>query len=354
MQILKTGSWGFFWTAVQALLVFSFVAEASRSLFKNPDIKTRYSELLTLKNSQADSLLPAIDGDAELEDLLRRQPAVWSIERIEEAGELLTRIKIDLVYIDGIKEDQLCKLKSAPDNPNLWEVEIGLDFVSGAATVVEDHIQICLEYIRNRVGYTVKRGERVIKIPPKDILKEIDEHRISAEMDPEMQVQVLDVQKEVALSGVCPSDIRSYAILMDVWDQVKNTPMDIIQISNDLDPTRNGELNVHSCAFSRRWNEKYSETAIFSCDPDKQTCRLEQSEDGTTRWKLDAPNNRMIYEPPLRIFGWWPGAKSIHENGNIMDLRLIPISKNLYIEAWIDAKNFPVSLGLMTIGKKTP
>ena len=46
--------------------------------------------------------------------------------------------------------------------------------------------------------------------------------------------------------------------------------------------------------------------------------------------------------------------KSIHKGGTMLDLRLIRLSTKLYLEAYIDLKGNPVTLGLIIVpGDKT-
>ena len=57
---------------------------------------------------------------------------------------------------------------------------------------------------------------------------------------------------------------------MDVWNQVKDTPMDIVVLNDELNRKRNGGKSVQSCAFSREWNKRYQEEASFECDIDER------------------------------------------------------------------------------------
>ena len=75
------------------LLLLSAIAAFAapkRTLFSNPDITTSYSDLLKEKNAKADSLLPALDGDAAFAELLRENPYLWSLVRLDKEGEVLT------------------------------------------------------------------------------------------------------------------------------------------------------------------------------------------------------------------------------------------------------------------------
>jgi hypothetical protein len=321
------------------------------SFFKNIQVTTEYSPLLVQKQN-ADTLLPDLDGDAALAELLRRFPDLWTFKRLENQGELLTALSVELVYIDGNKEDQTCTiLEGSEKGVQSWNLRIGVDFVGGGSLVVKDHIGLCLQEVRDSLGYVVQQGEKVIYVPPRDVIKEMDENRVNAQLDFALKKDVLAVQKEVEVSGSCPKDIDAYILLMEIYEQVAQTPMDLLQISNELNVNKNGNKQIHSCAFSRRWNQRYSEVVNMECSVDDGTCRYLQSEDGTTRWVYQQSQNTLEFDPLTILFLRF-GGKSVHKGGTMLDLRLIPLSKNLYLEAFLDANQKPVSLGIITIGKE--
>jgi len=347
------------WTPILLCLVFSAVSVSAASmddlqkdwkvLFPSFSLSTNYSPALQEKNSRPDSLLPPVDGDEQLRELLRARPDLWSFSRIESGGEILTGLEVRLTYIDGTREDQTCQVISA-DASN-WKLDIGVDFTGGASTVVGEHIALCLQEVRDTYGYTVKKDDKIIRIPPRDVLKELDEQRVNANMDHNLQTRVLQVHNEVVRSGKCPEDIEAYLLLLEIYEEVKATPIDIIQLSRELNPEQNGSKEVFSCAFSRRWNQKYSEEVSLTCDVDNAFCKYDQSDDGLTRWKYVKEDNRFYFEP-LKILFLSFGGKSIHSGGRMLDLQLIPLSRNLYLEAYTNEKQEPVSLGLVTIGKQ--
>ena len=325
----------------------SFAGE--RSVFANASIHSRYSPFLLEKNAKADSLLPALDGDKSFNELIRMHPKLWSIERLDKLGEMVTRLNVEVVYIDGIREDQFCEIdKDAGRGSDEWSVHIGVDFVSGGSNTVPVHVQQCLEYVRNELGYKVKKGDRIVEIPAKKVLDEIQASAIPQVLDPDLQAKVLNAHREVNLSGTCPTDIEAYAILLDVWDQLKKLPMDIGSMNDHLNPENNGGRKVHSCAFSREWNAKYSEESALSCDVPSGFCKYVQSEDGTTRWNWDANADVFVFEP-LKILFLSFGGKSIHEGGKMLDLRILPLSSSLWLEAYVNELGFPVTLGLITV-----
>lgn len=335
------------------ILTLAFSANASE-VFKNAEVNTSYSKMLLDKQAR-DTLLPDLDGDAELEALLRRFPGVWAFERVDKGGELMTRLKVDLVYIDGTREEQTCEIIEGPETDDgvarLWNLKINVDFTGGGSVVVKDHIGLCLRQVRDEVGYAVKQGEKVVFVPPDTIRKEIENVEINDSLDFSFKTEILDVQKEVEVSGECPTDIRTYVRLLEIFDQVKNTRTDLLRIAQELNPEENGNQTVYSCAFSRRWNQRYSEVAVLDCDVNAETCMYDQSEDGITNWKFHPPSDQFRFIP--RKFLFIPfGGKSIHYGGRMLDLKLVPLSKNLYLEAYLDLNGAPVALGFLTIGKE--
>lgn len=340
--------------AIVVLFMFaiSVIAQPQKSIFDNPNITTRYSKLLQEKQAVYDSLLPALNGDQAFQELIRTVPGIWSFERLDKLGEMTTKLNVEIVYIDGLREDQFCEIgKNGEASSAVWSVSMGVDFISGESNTVPIHIKQCLEEVRNSLGYQVRKGDRIIEVPPRKILDEIKKSNIPAALDPELQTKVLKAHREVNLSGDCPTDIEAYAILLDVWDQVKGMQMDLAVLQDHLNPDRNGGKIVKSCAFSREWNQKYSETAQLECDESELTCKYTQSEDGTTRWLLDPQTDRFQFVP-LKILFINFGGKSIHDGGSMLDLRILALSNSMFLEAYLDEKGMPVSLGLITVPEK--
>lgn len=334
--------------ALLALLTLAPVLASERSLFDNPLIRSRYSALLQEKNAKADSLLPALDGDRAMAELLRQSPGLWSIARLDRKGEVLTRLHVDLVYLDGMKEDAYCTLdKEHASVPGEWYLSIGVDFVSAASSNVGVHVQQCLDMVRNEMGYTVQDSTgKVHIIPPKKIVDEIARNRIPETIDPDLQMRLLKAHQGVEVTGQCPGDIEAYLILLDVWKQVKALPMDLLQLDQHLNRQANGSGDIQSCAFSREWNKRYHENASFSCDFDSEVCTYEQSEDGKSRWIHDENTDRLHYKGTRLLFFPW-GPQSIHRGGHMLDLRILPLSTRLFLEAYLDLNGEPVSLGLI-------
>ena len=88
---------------------------AKRTLFSNPDITTSYSIFSRKKNAKADSLLPALDGDAAFAELLREN-RTSGVLNASTRKEVLTRLKAQIIYIDGIREDPYCILDKNDSN----------------------------------------------------------------------------------------------------------------------------------------------------------------------------------------------------------------------------------------------
>ncbi|MCK9182126.1 MAG: hypothetical protein M0P13_04495 [Fibrobacteraceae bacterium] len=336
---------------ISLVLSLPLFAAEKHSLFQNPDITTSYSPLLQEKNSRNDSLLPALDGDKAFAELLRLHPDFWRLERLDKGGEMVTRLKAKIVYIDGIREDAYCKLdKSASSSAGEWNLEIGVDFVSGASNTVAIHVQQCLNMVRDELGYMVKKDDKIIMVPPKKVLAKIKEVEIPTAIDVDLQQKLLKAHESVELTGNCPKDIESYLILLDVWNQVKEEKMDLVTINDKLNSKVNGGHKIKTCAFSREWNKRYQEDASFECDIDNDLCDFRESEDGNSHWVWNFDRNRFEYKGKKFLF-FRIGKQSIHQDGTMMDLRLVRLSTTLYLEGYMDLEGKPVSLGLIILPK---
>ncbi len=332
------------------LLLAAYSLAADKTLFSNPDITTSYSELLQEKNARNDSLLPALDGDKALAEVLRRNPNLWSLETLDKhGGQVLTKLKANIIYIDGIHEEPFCELeKGTSSNASEWHLRIGVDFVSAGSNTVDAHVGLCFNMVRDELGYQILQGQKVITVPPKKVLDEIAENDIPTVLDLELQQKVLGISEGVQLDGKCPKNIESYLILRDVWDQVKKEKMDIVVLNDFLNRKRNGGKSVQSCAFSREWNKKYQEYVSFECNIDESNCDYKQSEDGDSKWDYVFDANRFEYHNSKFLF-FNVGKKSIHKGGTMMDLRIERLSKNVFIEAYLNGKEEPMSLGLLIV-----
>jgi len=316
-----------------------------RILFKDTDIKTSYSPLMLEKNARADSLLPALNGDMALADLLTANPALWSIENLRNEKNLNTKLRVNIIYIDGTREEAYCDFSKTASAEN-WELAVGIDFVSGSSNTAGIHVQQCIEQVRDSIGYAIQDSiGKVLVVPPKKILEEIEKSKIPEVIPIDLQIKLLKAHKSVEESGQCPGDIEAYLILMDVWKQVQNIEMDLPAISDVL-----YRETVQSCAFNREWNKRYSETATFRCNS-SDICEYNQSEDGKTYWSWNAYNNRLEFERKKILFIQY-GKKSIHEGGTMLDLRITPLSSRLFLESYLNLKGEPVSLGLIILGEE--
>ncbi len=317
---------------------------SKRILFKDTDIQTGYSPLMLEKNSRADSLLPALNGDMALADLLAANPGLWSIENLRNEKNISTKLHVNIVYIDGTREESYCDFSKTADAEN-WKLAIGVDFVSGSSNTAGIHVQQCIEQVRDSIGYaTQDSAGKILVVPPKKILEEIEKSKIPDVIPIDLQMKLLKAHKSVEESGQCPTDIEAYIILLDVWSKVQNIEMNLPSISEAL-----YRETVQSCAFNREWNKRYSETATFRCNS-SDICEYNQSEDGKTSWIWNAYDNRLEFERKKILFIPY-GKKSIHEGGTMLDLRITPLSSRLFLESYLNLKGEPVSLGLIILGE---
>lgn len=327
----------------------------ARNGFSNMIVTTEYSEMLKEKNARNDSLLPALDGDKAFAEVLRLNPNFWSLGGVLKKDEsLVTKLNAKVVFIDGIREEPFCELdKTSGSNAGEWNVSIGVDFVSGGSNTVHVHVQQCLDYIRDQLGFAVKKGDKVVVIPPKEVLDKIAKSDIPDAIDIDLQQTLLKAHEDVNLTGKCPKDIEAYIILMNVYDQVKHLKMDYVVINDQLNKQRNGGSRVQSCSFSREWNQKYQESASFECDIDHDKCTYRQEKDGDSQWSINYEQDRFEYINDTFLF-FDLNPKSIHKGGKMLDLRLIRLSTTLYLEAYLNSKGEPVTLGLIIVpGEKT-
>ena len=328
---------------------------AARNGFKNMTVTTEYSDLLKEKNERNDSLLPALDGDKAFAEVLRLNPNFWSLGgAIDKEASLVTKLNAKVVFIDGIREEPYCELeKGSSSDAGTWNVRIGVDFVSGGSNIVHIHVQQCLDYVRDELGYAVKKGDKIVVVPPKKVLDKLKKSEIPDAIDLDLQQTLLKAHEEVERDGKCPKDIEAYIILMNVYNQVKKAKMDYVVINDQLNKQKNGGLRVQSCAFSREWNKRYQESASFECDIDNDRCLYRQENDGDTEWHINYDQDRFEYINKKFLF-FDRNPKSIHKGGTMLDLRLIRLSTSLYLEAYINLKGEPVTLGLVIVpGEKT-
>jgi len=341
---------GFLFLLLSASFLFAATPQtvkrdiSKRILFDSPDIQTAYSPLMLEKNSRADSLLPALNGDMALKELLSANPNLWSIENLRKEKNLNTKLNVNIIYVDGTREEAYCDFSKTTSAKN-WILTIGIDFVSGSSNTAGVHVQQCIEFVKDSIGYAVQdsTGKNLV-IPPKRILQEIEKVQIPDVISLDLQMKLLSAHKSVEESGDCPSDIEAYLILLEVWKQVRDIEMELFTISEAL-----YNETVRSCAFNREWNKKYSEIATFRCGSN-DICEYNQSEDGKTLWSWKAYDNRLEFQRKKILFFSY-GKKSIHEGGTMLDLRITPLSSRLFLESYLNLKGEPVSLGLIILGK---
>ncbi|MCQ2106193.1 MAG: hypothetical protein MJZ26_10420 [Fibrobacter sp.] len=330
-------------------LAVAYPAPAARNGFSNMTVATEYSELLQEKNARNDSLLPALDGDKAFAEVLRLNPNFWSLGgALDKEASLVTKLNAKVVFIDGIREDPFCELDKKGSTAGEWSVRIGVDFVSGGSNTVHIHVQQCLDYVKDELGYAVKKGDKVVVIPPKKVLDKIAQSEIPDAIDIDLQQTLLKAHEDVNLTGKCPKDIDAYIILMNVYNQVKDLKMDYVVINDQLNKQRNGGGRIQSCSFSREWNKRYQESASFECDIDNDECVYRQENDGDSKWTINYEKDRFEYKNKKFLFINL-NPKSIHKGGKMLDLRLIRLSTSLYLEAYLNSKGDPVTLGLVIV-----
>ncbi len=347
-------------TLLLLLALTAGAAWAGDLRFGNVRVRSSMSELLVDKEAHRDSLLPPFDPEYEFKELLRREPGLWSLGGLVDGSDIVTELDVELVFVDGMREDQSCEILSEADTSEAalakldtvarpWRLRLGLDFVSGASTTVLDHVQSCLEMARERLALVVRREDGEIEVlPPKSLDDQIREYRLNAELDGLMTARVLKVSREVRRTASCPRNVEDYRLLLDVWRDVEKTPTDLYQLEQELNRERNGGRAVMSCAFSREHNRRYSDDWSLRCDVDGERCTIAQSRDGTKTWRYDDKADRLYYRG-FRLLGIGFGAQSVRDGGKVLDLKLIPLSVNLYLEAYVDVDGTPVALGLLTV-----
>lgn len=328
------------WTGVQA------------AVFENPDVTLAVSAKLQERMDRKDSLLPAFNPEAQLRTLMLSRPEIWGFDDLDKSLKLATRLKVEFLFLDGIREDMSCELlaakKDSSEMPLEWSLRVGVDFISGGSNIVGDHVRLCLEQTREALGVTLRDGDKLVYVPPKKLQAEIDSNRINAVLSPITQTKILGVSKEVARTKQCPRDIRSYALLLDVWKQGRQSWVDVFQIEKDLGLSENPARKVTSCSFNRDWNQRYASEMELSCNPQTEKCNVWKSQDGKKTWKLNLAREVYEFEGSSFLGLRW-GKQSIHRGGDVLDLRWIPLAKNLYLEAFLDEAKEPVALGVLTI-----
>lgn len=333
------------------LIMSLFIAQPWASLFSNPDIKTSYSEKLLQKNAEADSLMDAFDGEESLKNLFMKYPDFWRLETLGEEKKIATKLKVELVFVDGTQEEDFCEISSKGDDsdPYEWNLRIGLDFISGGSNTVDDHVQICLNRAREELGVIVigDDGQKELLLPKEDEAK-AEVYRVNAELSGEQTRQILAISEEVNLSGKCPKDIEAYLTLLELYDKVQKTPTDPFQLNDELNPGRNGSRIAESCAFSREWNELYNESFSLVCNINDETCKSVRSDQGSRQWSYNFDTQQFEFQG-TRFLGLGLGAQSVKHGGEVLHMRLIPLSKNLYLESYLDQTGDPKSLGLLVL-----
>ncbi len=335
---------GFFYSAVYA----------QNAVFQSPDLTWQYSDSLAQKNARNDSLLPQFDGPQALRQLFLEVPDLLSLQDIPAGFQILTKLKANLVFIDGTREEDYCDIKTTKTGDDLvaslWEIEMGVDFISGGSNTVIDHVRLCLAEAKEDLGLAVRdtTGE-IVFIPSGSQEKELETYRVNADLDKGLQLKVLQTTQQVEETRQCPTDIDSYRMLLVVYQQASDQPADLLQIQEELGRASDAGRKITSCAYSREWNQRYSEAYEIDCDVDDETCKVWQSQDGTKDWKLSPEGKGVFVYERSSLLGVPTGPASVRDGGVVLDMKLIPLSKKIYLESYLDAKGSPVSLGLLIL-----
>ncbi len=334
-------------------------------IFENPAITLSYSELLTEKNTANDSLMPILDGEESIQELFRRYPRFWELNTLGRDMKIATKLNVEIVFVDGNREEDFCEIvkrKNIENAENLenpeslensasynWHLKLGLDFISGSSNNVHQHVKLCLQRAREELGVVIvnKLGKLELLLP-KMIEEKVEEYRVNAELTSEQKQTILAISDEVKISGKCPKDIDSYLILMDLYDKVNKTPSDPFQLNDELNPSNNGSRIAESCAFSREWNQLFNETFRLKCNINKETCLSIRSGQDEREWMFNFDKREFEFQG-FSLLGISFGEQSVTEGGEVLNLKLIPLSKNIYLESYLDNKGDPKSLGMLIL-----
>jgi len=215
--------------------VFADPSAASRNSFSNIKMVTECSDSLKQKNAENDSLMPSVIADKALADAIRQDPSFWSIGRIKGRKETIaTRLNVKVVFIDGVHEESFCELdKGAESHAGEWNVRIGVDFVSGSSNVAQAHVQQCLDYVRDEVGYAIMKGDKVIFVPPRLLLDRNDDDDDTGNSKTEREWD----QKEIAIN--LPKWLRLGALLGLTYNDLHGTTFGLSNIEATGDYTVN-------------------------------------------------------------------------------------------------------------------
>jgi hypothetical protein len=336
------------WTLAASLCV----TLAHGALFDTPDIQLELSPKLKERIAIKDSLLPTFNAEQQLGTLLRSQPKLWQVQDLADSMEIATKLRVTFEFVDGSREEQDCRVlgirKDSNDIPLEWNLKIGVDFISAGSNIVGAHIQQCMDAAREQMGLAVRRGEQIVYVPPKKEVEDLSKYRVNNDLPYKEQRRVKLIEEEIARTRSCPKDIQSYVTLLDIWKGLSNARWTLEQIQQELNSELNGGRKVTSCSFSREWNQRYSSETDLRCDLKDESCVQWKSSDGRRAWKYNAAQDALSYQG-WGLWGLRLGQQSIHKGGRVLDVRWLPLSRNLYLEAYLDAKGQPVTLGYLMI-----
>ena len=105
---------------------------------------------------------------------------------------------------------------------------------------------------------------------------------------------------------------------------------------------------AESCAFSSERNQLYNEKLKIRCNINKHTCKSSRSGSGDREWIYNHDSRWFEYQGN-RFLGIGFGAQSVRFGGEVLHMRLIPLSSNIYLESYLNHQGEPKSLGLVVL-----
>jgi hypothetical protein len=329
-------------------LLFFFIAPLFANVFDSLSLEVFDSPKLLERLAQKDSLLPSFDGEKSLNRLMAENPQFWQVERLGPANQIKTKLTVKIVFIDGIQEEAYCYVDTLLSHEKKWELEIGLDFLSGASNVVATHVAQCLDLAVEQLGISYWDGTKMVEQAPRVIEEGFSIYRVNPKLSNPDKKKVLRITQEVESSGKCPAKVKDYAFLNSLYKKIDSLQMDLIRMQTDL----SSDTLLFSCSWSQEWNSFITDSMRVECDIQAETCETFSESEGRMDWMLHSTHDILEYQA-AKLLGIPLGVQSIHDGGKVLDMRLLPMSKGLYLEVYLDLNKNPVSLGwLMRIKKE--
>ena len=329
------------------LLIF-LIAPLFANVFDTLSLEVSHSPKLMQRLAQKDSLLPDFDGEKSLNRLMAENPHFWQVQQLDSAKQIKTMLTVQMIFIDGIQEEAYCHVDTLLSHEKKWELEIGLDFLSGASNVVVTHVAQCLNLAIEQLGIVYFDGMQIVEQAPRVIEEGFSIYRVNPKLSNPDKKKVLRITQEVESSGNCPVKVQDYAFLNNLYKKIDSLQMDLIRMQTDL----SSDTLLFSCSWSQEWNSFISDSMRVECDIHGETCETFSKSEGRMDWMLHSTRDILEYQA-AKLFGIPLGVQSIHDGGKVLDMRLLPMSKDLYLEVYLDLNQKPISLGwLMRVQKE--